>query len=159
MGLRIVRDEGVLLGNPPDAGKQLEDWIEKISKVIPSGITALYLGIVNIIPEDQTIGYVILLILGLAGTIYLVATNSRHTEGDDKTYPVDWVHVGLSCFAFISWAYALGQPAKVWGIFQAWIALLVLAIANFLLTYVYKGSNAQPTQASNPTNLPRTSEG
>lgn len=145
----IKKEEGKLLIRREEKPEEkptdpIQEWGDKIKNIIPAGVTAGYLAVLNFIPEDQSVGYLSLLFLGLLGTAFLIARDSQFQEGDDKKYPIDWVHVTISCLAFLSWAYALGEPARTWGIFQAWIALLGLVVANFFLAYVYTGSSAPP---------------
>jgi peptidoglycan biosynthesis protein MviN/MurJ (putative lipid II flippase) len=124
------------------------EWADRIRKSVPVGVTAVYLGVVNVIPETQTIGFVLLTALGIVGTALLVARGSQYADGDTKKYPVDWKLVGISVAAFLAWAYSLGWPAKLWGIFEPWIALLALGVTNFVITYLYKGSDTKPLSSS-----------
>jgi len=62
------------------------------------------------------------------------------TADPQKRKPTDWVHVGISGVAFVLWIYSMpGGPFDVNGLYQGWLASLLILAWTFFVPIFYKG--------------------
>jgi hypothetical protein len=145
MGRRIVRSEMIRevrktrgAGAPPDLGQY---W-DRLKNLIPAEVSAIYIAGLGVIPTEEQVGLSIWATACLVFTGIFIAKESRTEEGNpDKVYPIDWIHVAISCASFAIWTYALGGPFANLGIYVPWVGTLLMLGWTFLVPYIYRGSD------------------
>jgi hypothetical protein len=105
--------------------RDIQDYKDKLLKLIPSEIVAAYMILQGIIPEDSSrIGT---LVVGIALTI-LTPVYLNRIHNVKRT-----VQLVLTTISFIVWLYTLGGPFRAWGIYQAWIGSVILIIWTLII--------------------------
>jgi hypothetical protein len=130
----------------PDSGvkkvakrTQQEDfnsYLDRLAKMIPSPVIALYLVGVSQIPTGQAIGLVVWSVICLAGVIILMTYGTADPQKNKKP---DWVHISISSVAFIIWVYAMGGPFAAFNLQIPWIGSLAVLAYTFFVPIFYKG--------------------
>jgi hypothetical protein len=108
-------------GTPNNSAKE---YLEKVSKIIPSEIIAAYLAMIGFVPlikkqNLQQPAYYIIFGLGLVGTYFY--TDYQSLKGKPKM-----VRIILAVFSFLFWAYNITGDKVFPTIFDSAIASILL---------------------------------
>ena len=117
------------------AGATDDDYSSRVAKYIPGEVVGAYLAILKILesvgpqaPGSSAVVYVgwvvfgICLLIGVPGYLRLVAK-----PGEPWRY-----QAGISMGAFAVWAYALGGPFQLAGLYIPWIGSILLIVYTLL---------------------------
>jgi hypothetical protein len=131
--------------NPDSRGKKVpkrqpqEDfnsYLDRLTKMIPTPVIALYLVGISQIPSDQAIGLLVWAVICLIGVIVLMAYGTADTK---KNISSDWIHIAISSGAFVIWVYAMGGPFAAYNLHIPWIGSLAVLAYTFFVPIFYKG--------------------
>lgn len=111
---------------------------EQLLALIPGGAAALYLGGKSLIPRGNLTIEIGWLAVGLIAAV-LVAANQKDPQAPNVKLPTEWNQVIVSVGAFIIWAYALGGPFDIVGIYQPSLAGLLVLAYTFFAPYILQG--------------------
>ena len=120
-------------------GKPQEDfnsYLDRLAKMIPSPVIALYLVGTSQIPTGQAIGLLVWAVICLIGVIVLMAYGTADSQKKKKP---DRVHIMISSGAFVVWVYAMGGPFAAFNLQVPWIGSLAVLAYTFFVPIFYKG--------------------
>jgi hypothetical protein len=111
------------------ASIDMDVYWERLRKLIPGEVAALYVAGASVVPPDQS--------LGLAGwtvfcLIAVIIFFLRQTE--DPAHGPDKIHVAISSISFLIWVYAIGGPFKAYGLHVGWLAFLIMSGWTFVVS-------------------------
>ncbi len=134
--LRIKRPDSRL--RPVSAGKQddIGHYLERIIKMIPAEVIALYMVGSGVIPETETLGLLIWTVVCLIG---VVALRIKYTKDVQENLSADRIHVIISAVAFIIWIYNLGGAFVEYNLHIPYIGKLLVLAWTFFVPIFYKG--------------------
>ena len=111
-------------------------YLDRLMKMIPAEVIALYLVGSGIIPKEQYVGLVMWSVICLAGVILLRAYGTADAPANK---PTDWTHTIISAVAFVIWVYSLGGPFALFKVYIPWIGSLLVLVYTFFVPIFYKG--------------------
>jgi hypothetical protein len=111
-------------------------YLDRLMKMIPAEVIALYLVGSGLIPEGQAIGLVVWSVICLVG-VFLLRIYGTADAPENK--PTDWTHTIISAVAFVIWVYSLGGPFALYNLHIAWIGSLLVLAYTFFVPIFYKG--------------------
>ena len=123
LGQRDVAFDAANIG-VPEPGQ-----LDKIKELIPGESTAIYLGGLGVIPQDQAVAAVVWALIGLVITLIIKSQQTDPRTGTQVSVQnLEWNQIIVSIIAFVVWIYALGGgPFAALGLYVPWVApLLVL---------------------------------
>jgi len=126
-------------GSPtPPSGMQ--EYLERLLKMIPSEVVALYLMGAGFLPSGS-----LAFAIGWSGVCLIAVIVVRAVGSKDKKTGAgpQWANVGLSAISFLIWLYTIGGPFRLWKGYQASYGSLAVLVWTFFLPYIYKG-DAEP---------------
>ena len=131
----------------PDAQSQLAAsktefsfYLEKLMKMIPAEMIALYLVGSGLIPaETDPVFLVIWSAVCLVGVVVLRALGTRDSA---KGGHPQWSVVLVSSMAFAIWVYTLGGPFALYGLHIPFIGSLVVLAWTFFVPIVLRGASS-----------------
>lgn len=133
--LRIYR---VPKSSPKNLNTEIKEspYYDRLIKLIPAEIVALYVAGANVIPQDQkTASWVWAAIL----LILLLFVRAKGTTSDE-TPNVQWASVIIAAISFIIWVYIFGGKFITdLPFYQAYIGSLTVLLWTFAVPYFYKG--------------------
>lgn len=127
---------GAPLAAAGQAGSELQDYLDRLMKMIPGEVVGLYLVGSGIIPAGQSVSLLIWTILCLAGVIALRAYGTADPAANKTP---DWIHVGISSIAFLIWVYSIGGVFEAYGAAVPYIGSLLVLAWTFFVPIFYKG--------------------
>ena len=71
--------------------------------------------------------------------IGVIVVRTYGTTDPENNKPPDWVHVTISCVAFVIWVYPLGGPFAEFGLHIPYIGSLLVLAWTFFVPIFYKG--------------------
>jgi hypothetical protein len=110
-----------------------DGYIDRLLKYIPSEIIALYLGVTNVVPvQDSSYWlslWIITIVTALCTPIYMYIM----TKEDGQ--PTAWEQIVISSIAFPIWVFAIGGPfvQYSWYAPKHWIAAVIITFSTFLI--------------------------
>ena len=109
-------------------GTQELGQLDKIKEMIPGESTAIYLGGLGVIPQDQAVAAVVWALIGLVITLIIKAQQIDPRTGDQMSVQkLEWNQIIVSIIAFVVWVYALGGgPFAALGLYVPWVATLLV---------------------------------
>ncbi len=117
-------------------GAVLQDYLDRLMKMIPGEVVGLYLVGSGIIPAGQSVSLLIWTIICLAGVIALRAYGTADPATNKAP---DWIHVGISSIAFLIWVYSIGGVFEAYGLAVPYIGSLLVLAWTFFVPIFYKG--------------------
>jgi hypothetical protein len=118
------------------AKDDFNSYLDRLMKMIPAEVIALYLVGSGLIPEGQAVGLVVWSVICLVGVILLRAYG---TADSTENKPTDWTHTIISAVAFVIWVYSMGGPFALYNLYIAWIGSLLVLAYTFFVPIFYKG--------------------
>jgi hypothetical protein len=111
-------------------------YVERLVKLIPAEVIAIYLFGTGAIPPDrftETVAWA-------ATCLVLVFVARAFTTRDaPERLPPQWAAVGIACISFVIWIFAMPGLLQGFGISPPFVGSLAIAVWTFLVPYVYKG--------------------
>jgi len=129
-------DSGVKKVAKRQPREDFNSYLDRLTKMIPTPVIALYLVGTSQIPTDQAIGLVVWAVICLIGVVALMTYGTADNKKNKKT---EWIHVLISCGAFVIWVYAMGGPFTAYNLHVAWIGSLAVLAYTFFVPIFYKG--------------------
>ena len=129
-------DAGVRKVSKQQPQEDFNSYLDRLAKMIPSPVIALYLVGISQIPTGQAIGLLVWAVICLIGVIVLLAYGTADPQKNKKT---DWVHISISSVAFVIWVYAMGGPFVAFNLQVPWIGSLAVLAYTFFVPIFYKG--------------------
>ena len=121
---------------PAPAAPAADSYIEKLVKLIPAEVVAIYLTGLGLIPAQLPDSQKIILPVWVLVCFLLVILVRTHITKDQNT-PPDWRIVSFSAFAFIIWSYSMGGPWQVYNLYLPYLGSLLVLVWTFLAPYLY----------------------
>ena len=127
-----------------------DSYIDRLVKYIPSEIIALYLGVINVVPTQDSSYWFSLWIIAIVTTIitpiYMYFATSEPGE------PTAWTQITVSSVAFPIWVFATGGPFTQfsWYKDKHWIAAVILTFSTFLIGIHKPDSTSAQAPDPNP---------
>jgi hypothetical protein len=116
--------------------EEFKFYLDRLLKMIPGEVVALYLVGSGLIPEGESIATVVWAVVCLIGVIVVRVYGTTDPE---NSKPPDWVHVTISCVAFVIWVYSMGGPFAEYGLYIPYIGSLLVLVWTFFVPIFYKG--------------------
>ena len=128
---------------PPDG------YLDRLLKYIPAEIVALYLGAINVVPQNNPHHEGALWIIAILTTLCTPVYMYLNTREPGK--PTLWSQIVISTIAFPIWVFAIGGPFALYGWYteNRWVSALVLSFATFLVA-AYQPAPEPPATATPP---------
>ena len=134
---RIVNpDLGVKKVSKRQPQEDFNSYLDRLTKMIPTPVIALYLVGTSQIPADEAIGLVVWAVICLIGVIVLMTYGTADAK---KNKSPDWIHIAISAGAFLIWVYAMGGPFAAFNLQVPWIGSLAVLAYTFFVPIFYKG--------------------
>jgi hypothetical protein len=115
---------------------ELQNYMERLVKLIPGEIVGLYLIGNGIIPPNAKIAIVVWSIVCL---ILVVLVRSRVTGDRANKISPQWIAVAVSSISFIIWLYNMPGPFTAYNLVIPYVASLAVLLWTFVVPYLYKG--------------------
>lgn len=136
--------EGVKAPSPPraarasraDANVEVKSYLDRLLKMIPGEVIALYVLGTGVIPAGDSAVVVVWSFICIFAVISVRAWGTADRSNGETT---DWVMVIISTVAFIIWLYNLGGPFAVYDLYVPYIGTLVALAYTFFIPIFYKG--------------------
>jgi len=109
--------------------KELQNYQDRLLKLIPSEIIGAYLFLQGVIPGEQAKWgtLIVAVILWIMTPFYL----KRIQKVDGKPQLI------ITTISFVVWVYSLGGPFAYWGIYQAWLGSVILVLWTMTVPLVF----------------------
>jgi hypothetical protein len=122
--------------SPPRPTLNESSYAERLIKLIPAEVVAIYLFGVGTIPSDNFIA-----ILGWSATCLALVVIARAfaTRDAAQHLPPQWAAVSISCVSFLIWIFTMPGPLQGFGVLPSFVGSLVIAVWTFVVPYFYKG--------------------
>ena len=112
------------------------NYLERLTKLIPGEVVALYVGGSALIEPDR---HWLLLIWSLVGLVALVALRTVGTRDPATGKGPQWTAITLSIISYAIWIYTLGGPFAAFGIHDPTIGRLLVMGWTFFIPIFYRG--------------------
>ncbi len=113
-----------------------ESYLDRLMRMIPGEVVALYLVGSGLIPPTGRIALTVWSFVCLAGVIVIRAIGSRDSAAGKGP---QWSSVAISAIAFVIWLYSLGGPFAAFGIYVPYIGSLLILAWTFFIPLFFKG--------------------
>ena len=120
----------------PGPGPDMESYFERLIKMIPGEVIALYVLGSGVIPTGQPISLVVWAVVCIFAVIAVRAWGSADRS---KGETADWMMVLISAVAFVVWLYNLGGPFAAYNLYVPYIGTLVALAYTFFVPIFYRG--------------------
>lgn len=141
------------LGDETTGSKQAKGYVDRLVKLIPGEIVALYLaGKVQIASQypantnpssasdsSAMTAWVIWTVVCLG---VLVIVRRWATSDKPADVPPEWPAIGLTAVAFLIWVYSLGDVFALLGIFNSLVASLLVLVWTTVTPILYAPNKA-----------------
>jgi hypothetical protein len=117
-------------------GEEFNSYLDRLMKMIPAEVIALYLVGAGMIPEGQSIAIAAWAIVCLAGVVVLRVYGTADAANHK---PADWTHTLICAGAFVLWIYSIGGPFTAFNVHVPWLGSLFVLAYTFFIPLVYKG--------------------
>jgi len=130
----VVKARGDITKDMPT---QTQSYMERLVKLIPTEVVALYLVGLGIIPQNARVPIVVwaLVCVGLVVLVRARATGDR----PNKLSP-QWGAVVVSTISFVIWVYNMPGPFQVYQLAIPYVGSLTVLVWTFVVPYFYQGS-------------------
>lgn len=141
---RILKPSTIVAQGGVQAGNNLQQYLDRVIRLIPAEVVALYQAIRGIVesvaPTDPVAKSFLpwLPVIGLGLVIFVRAWGTRAANADWST--VQWGAVTIASISFVVWVISLGHPIVVDEPIRMWIGSIVLLLWAFFVPYFYEGS-------------------
>jgi hypothetical protein len=135
---RIVSETARRRDGPKGAqpGEAFNSYLERLMKMIPAEVIALYLVGAGMIPVGQSVALLVWATICLIGVIVLRAYGTADAA---NKLPPDWIHTLICALAFILWVYTIGGPFAAFNLYVPWIGSLAVLVYTFFVPLIYRG--------------------
>jgi hypothetical protein len=113
--------------------KEVQNYQDRLLKLIPSEIVGAYMVLQGIIPADKA-KWATTMVSG----ILLLFTPLYLNRIQKVNRPLQ---LGVTTLSFGVWVYSLGGPFQYWGLYQAWLGSVILVLWTLLVPILV---NPQP---------------
>jgi hypothetical protein len=113
-----------------------ESYLDRLMRMVPSEVVALYLVGAGFIPKTDRIVLAIWSVVCLGGVVAIRALGSRDVKAGKGP---QWGSVAISSTAFVVWLYSLGGPFAAFGVYVPYIGSLLVLAWTFFIPLFYKG--------------------
>ncbi|MCX6688899.1 MAG: hypothetical protein NTZ39_04290 [Methanoregula sp.] len=117
-------------------GGQLDTYVDKLVKLIPAEIVAIYLVGLGQIPKDLPPNQMIALPAWTFICFVLVIVTRIYYTKDPGIFANGKI-VCISAISFIIWAYSLGGPFQAYNLYIPWIGSLMILVWTFIAPKIY----------------------
>jgi hypothetical protein len=121
---------------PTGGSDELKSYLDRLVKLIPAEVLSLYLTGYGLIPKDRLVPSSVWALVCL---VFVAVVKAYGTSDRVHAVPADRVHVAISMVAFVIWVYSLGGPFILLGVYEAYIASLLILGFTFISAYIYRG--------------------
>ena len=111
-------------------------YAERLVKLIPAEVVALYLFGTGAIPADAVKSSVAWAVTCL---MLVVIARAFTTRDVPRLLPPQWTAVILASISFVIWIFTMPGPLQGFGLAPPFVGSLVMATWTFLVPYFYKG--------------------
>jgi len=115
----------------------LQDYGERLVKLIPSEVVGLYLVGVGVIPATAKVVVTVWAVVCL-GLVILVRAYA--TRDPALNLPPQWKAVVISSVSFVIWVYTIPGPFQALGLAVPYIGSLTILVWTFVVPYFYIGA-------------------
>ncbi|WP_372367119.1 hypothetical protein [Candidatus Uabimicrobium sp. HlEnr_7] len=121
------------------AKQSTQDYLAKVTRLIPAQIIGAYILIAGLIPTNAqnqkwiyTFIFVFLLVLAP------IIGNKNRTQRKQKK--LTWKQIVIVGISFSLWVYCLGGPFRLWfpGYYQPWIGSVAVVMWSMLTSFIDK---------------------
>ena len=133
---RITSRSAVRRGAAAQPGEEFNSYLDRLMKMIPAEVIALYLVGAGMIPEGQSLAIAVWAIVCLMGVVVLRVYGTADAAA--KT-PPDWTHTLICAGAFVLWIYSIGGPFTAFNLHVPWLGSLFVLAYTFFIPLIYKG--------------------
>ena len=127
----------------PPPGQNLDLYVDRLLKMIPSEVVGMYVVGSGVIPRDAGGILAAWTAVCLVGVIVVRVLATRDKKGQ---VPPDSIHVAISAIAFLIWVYNLGGPVSALGSHIPYLGPLLILVWTFFVPLFYTG----PSRAAGP---------
>ena len=126
-------------GTPPESQRptQMQAYFDRLVKLIPAEVVAIYLVGIGIIPADQKPAFAIWAAVCFC---LVIVARAYATSDRENNIPPQWPAVIISAISFVIWAYTMPGAFQVYGLAVGYIGSLLVLVWTFLVPYIYRGS-------------------
>lgn len=121
---------------PAPPGEEFNSYLDRLMKMIPAEVIALYLVGAGMIPEGQSIASAAWAVVCLIGVVVLRVYGTADAANHK---PADWTHTLICAGAFVLWIYSIGGPFTAFNLYVPWLGSLFVLAYTFFIPLVYKG--------------------
>ena len=115
----------------------LQDYGERLVKLIPSEVVGLYLVGVGVIPATAKVAVTVWAVLCLG---LVVLARAYATRDQALNLPPQWKAVVISSVSFVIWVYTIPGPFQALGVAVPYIGSLAILVWTFVVPYFYTGA-------------------
>lgn len=119
------------------SGEALKDYLERLTKLIPSEIIGLYLVGKGIVAEDQSL----LMYWTIFCLFGVVVSRIAGTTDVQRNLPPQISAVVISVISYTIWIYSMGDIFKTFGIHFPKVGSLLVLGWTFIVPYIYQGTS------------------
>jgi amino acid transporter len=119
--------------------KNIDFYLSRLIKLIPSDILALYVFGENLIPEEIMTARVIFAIICLM----LVAVSRYQWTKEINSNEPQWPVIVISMISFCIWVYSIGSLFEIAGLQEKWLGSLMIATWVVIVPYIYHGDEIE----------------
>jgi hypothetical protein len=120
----------------PAANTATQQYMERLIKLIPAEVVAIYLVGIGVIPPDAKLGKAIWAVVCLG---LVVLSRAYATSDQANKIPTEWKSVFVSSVSFTIWVYNMPGPFQAYGLEVSYIGALAVLVWTFVVPYFYKG--------------------
>jgi hypothetical protein len=133
---RITSRAGARRGPAAQSGEEFNSYLDRLMKMIPAEVIALYLVGAGMIPEGQSIAIAVWAVVCLIGVVMLRVYGTADAANHK---PADWTHTLICAGAFVLWVYSIGGPFTAFNLHVPWLGSLFVLAYTFFIPLLYKG--------------------
>jgi hypothetical protein len=136
--LRFTKRETVEVSSeeaPGRSGEEIKIYIQSLAKMVPAEAQGLYAIGRSAIPQNEkgfAIGWIAFCLLSVILVRAIGTADAKKREGPD------WLHVSISCLAFVIWVYTLGGILPDFNAAKPFIGILLTVAFTFVVPYLYQ---------------------
>ena len=115
----------------------LQDYGERLVKLIPSEVVGIYLVGVGVIPPTGKIPVTVWAVVCLG---LVVLARAYATKEPALNLPPQWKAVLISSVSFVIWVYKIPVPFQSFGLAVPYVGSLAILVWTFVVPYFYTGA-------------------
>jgi L-asparagine transporter-like permease len=120
---------------PGKSGEEIKVYIQSLAKMVPAEAQSLYAIGRSAIPGEEK-GFAYGWITFCLAAVVLV--RALGTADPASRQGPDWLHVLISCLAFLIWVYTLGGIFPEFNNAKPFIGILLTVAFTFVVPYLYQ---------------------